>query len=169
MNRVEKKQVVESTRSMFESASSAVVVHYRGMSVADMTSLRTKAREHGVRVKVTKNTLTSIAANDTDYNVIAPLMKGPTAVMFGDDEVSPAKVAKDFSKGNENFKIVGGAFGGNLLDEEGVITLASMPSLDESRAKIVGLLNAPAGKLVGVLQAPAGKLARVFGAYSKAE
>jgi large subunit ribosomal protein L10 len=114
---------------------------------------------------VTKNTLTKLALKDTSYENLADFLTGPTAIGYSEDPVAPAKILTEFAKTNENLKVLGGAFGTQKLDVKGVESLAKMPSLDELRAKIVGILSTPATRVAGVLQAPAGQLARVFGAY----
>ena len=151
----------------FSGAASLVVTHYSGLTVAEATDLRAKMRDAGASFQVTKNRLTRLALKDTDYEGIADLFSGPTAVAYSDDPVAPAKVAVEFAKKNDKLIVVGGAMGTNALDVDGVKSLASMPSLDELRGKIVGLLNAPATKIAGVLQAPGGQVARVISAKSQ--
>ncbi|MCP5362029.1 MAG: 50S ribosomal protein L10 [Hyphomicrobiales bacterium] len=165
MNRQQKKDFVAAMKDSLNEAVSAVVIHYRGLSVAEITELRNKARENGTTVKVTKNSLTKIAANDTKFAGLAEYLSGPTAIAYSQDAVAAAKTVVDFAKDNEKLEILGGALDEKILDASGVKQLASMPSLDESRAKIIGLINAPASKLASVVQAPAGQLARVFSAY----
>jgi len=166
VQRTEKEQLVASMRGTFEEAGVVVVTHYSGLTVDEITDLRTKMRAAGAGLKVTKNRLTRLALEGTKFDGISDLFKGPTAIAYADDPVAAAKVAVDFAKGNEKLIVLGGALPERPLDASGVKALASMPSLDESRAKLVGLLQAPAGKIASVLQAPAGQLARVFGAYS---
>jgi len=146
-----------------------VVTRNLGLTVAKSTELRTKMRDAGASYKVAKNRLAKRAAEGTPYAAIVDLLTGPTALATSDDPVAAAKVAIQFAKDNDKLEIVGGAMGDTLLDAEGVKALASMPSLDELRGKIVGLINAPATKVVQVIQAPAGQLARVFGAYAAKE
>lgn len=167
MQRTEKEQLVASMRGTFEDTGVVVVAHYSGLTVDEITDLRAKMRAVGAGFKVTKNRLTRLALEGTKFDGISDLFKGPTAIAYADDPVSAAKVAVDFAKGNDKLIVLGGALPERSLDAAGVKALASMPSLDESRAKIVGLLQAPAGKIAAVLQAPAGQLARVFGAYSE--
>ena len=166
MQRTEKEQLVASMRGTFEEAGVVVVTHYSGLTVDEITDLRAKMRAAGAGLKVTKNRLTRLALEGTKFDGISDLFKGPTAIAYADDPVAAAKVAVDFAKGNEKLIVLGGSLPERALDASGVKALASMPSLDESRATIVGLLQAPAGKIASVLQAPAGQLARVFGAYS---
>ncbi|MDA0998117.1 MAG: 50S ribosomal protein L10 [Proteobacteria bacterium] len=167
MDRSGKAELVSSLRGTFEGASVVVVAHYTGMTVADMGELRTKMRGVGARFKVTKNRLTRLALKGTPYEQIDDLFTGPTGIAYADDPVAPAKAAVEFAKKNAKFVIIGGAMGSKRLDADGVKQLASLPSLDELRAKLVGLLNAPATRIAGVLQAPAGQVARVLSARAQ--
>lgn len=167
MDRSEKQELVSSLRGTFEGANIVVVTHYTGMTVADMGELRAQMRGAGARFKVTKNRLTRLALKGTPYELIDDLFTGPTAIAYATDPVAPAKVAVDFAKKNEKLVILGGAMGSTRLDAEGVKQLATLPSLDELRAKIVGMLNTPATRIAGVLQAPAGQVARVISAHAK--
>lgn len=144
-----------------------VVTHYSGMTVAEITVLRERMREAGASFKVTKNRLTRLALAGTRYEGLSDLFTGPTAIAFSSDPVAAAKVVANFAKENEKLIILGGAVGKDIYDVDGVKTLASLPSLDESRAKIIGLLMAPAAKIASVLQAPGGQIARVLGAYAQ--
>src|SRR5690606_23444681 len=152
---------------VFKSTGSVVVAHYAGLTVANMNDLRSKMRAAGGTVKVAKNRLAVIALQGTDSEKMQDLFKGQTLIAYSDDPVAAPKVASDFAKGNDKLVILGGAMGATTLDADGVKALASMPSLDELRAKIVGMINTPATRIAGVLQAPAGNLARVFGAYAR--
>jgi large subunit ribosomal protein L10 len=143
-----------------------VVAHYSGLTVAQMQKLRKEMKAAGATVKVAKNRLAKIALDGTDVASIAPLLKGPTLLAYSSDPVAAPKVAVDFAKGHDKFVILGGAMGTTSLNADGVKALATMPSLDELRAKIVGLISAPATKIAQVVNAPAAKLARVFGAYA---
>lgn len=169
MDRAEKEAAVASLNATFGEAGVVVVTRNLGLTVAKSTELRTKMRAEGASYKVTKNRLAKLAAQGTPYASIADLFTGPVALATSGDPVAAAKVAVNFAKDNEKLEIVGGAMGDVVLDAEGVKALASMPSLDELRAKIIGLVNAPATKVVQVIQAPAGQLARVFGAYAAKE
>ncbi len=169
MNRSEKTAYIEKVNAELKKASSAIVVHYQGLTVAEITDLRGKLRAAGASMQVTKNTLTKRALQGTDYENLADLLTGPTAIGYSENPVAPAKVLAAFAKDNEKLKLLGGAFGAQKLDVKGVETLAKMPSLDELRAKIIGILSTPATRVAGVLQAPAGQLARVFGAYGAKE
>nr|WP_246573894.1 50S ribosomal protein L10 [Chelatococcus asaccharovorans] len=152
---------------VFASAGVVVVAHYAGLTVADMQKLRREMKQVGASVKVAKNRLAKIALEGTDVASIGPLLKGPTLLAYSSDPVAAPKVAVDFAKANDKLVILGGAMGVTALNPDGVKALASLPSLDELRAKLVGLVQAPATKIAQVVNAPAGKLARVFGAYAK--
>lgn len=166
MKRSEKTQAVANLKEALNSSNTVVVVHYRGLTVEETSELRKTALKNGANVKVTKNTLARLAANDTKFDKLSDMLKGPTAITYSDDEVAAAKVAVDFSKDNEKLIIIGGVTGGRLLSEDEVKQLASTPSLDESRAKIIGLLNAPATKIARLLKEPGGQIARVISARS---
>ncbi|MGV3458740.1 50S ribosomal protein L10 [Sphingomonas sp.] len=167
MDRSQKTQAVAELNSTFNEVAVVVVTRNLGMTVKQSTDLRNKAREAGASYKVAKNRLAKIAIEGTDYAVLADLLTGPTALSYSTDPVAAAKVVSDFAKMNDKLEIVGGAMGSMLLDAEGVKALASLPSLDELRGKIVGLLQAPAAKLASITQAPAAQLARVFNAYAE--
>ena len=170
MDRAAKKEQVTALNGVFKDANVVVVAHYSGLTVAQMQNLRKQMRQAGAAVKVAKNRLAKIALEGTDVASIAPLLKGPTLIAFSNDPVAAPKVASDFAKAHEKFVILGGAMGKTTLDLNGVKQLASLPSLDELRAKIVGLIQAPATKIAQVVNAPAAKLARVVQAYaSKSE
>ena len=167
MDRAEKQELVSSLHETLKGAEVVVVAHYAGLTVAEMTDLRSQMREAGASVQVAKNRLVKLALQGTDAEPIADLFKGQTVIATSDDPVAAPKVASEFAKKNEKLVILGGAMGTTVLDTEGVKALATMPSLDELRGKIVGVLQAPATKVAQVLQAPGGQLARVFGAYAK--
>lgn len=167
MDRAEKKELVASLQQVFSTTGVVVVCHYSGLTVAQMSTLRRQMRQAGASVKVAKNRLAKIALEGTDVSSIGPLLKGPTLIAYSGDPVAAPKVASDFAKANERLVILGGAMGKTALDPEGVKALATLPSLDELRAKLVGLVQAPATKIAQVVNAPAAKVARVFGAYAK--
>ena len=170
VDRAEKKQAVATLNEAFKATNVVVVAHYSGLSVAQMQTLRKQMKHAGASLKVAKNRLAKIALEGTDVASIAPLLKGPTVIAFSGDPVAAPKVAVDFAKANEQFVILGGSMGKTALDPNGVKALASLPSLDELRAKIVGLVQAPATKIAQVINAPAAKVARVVQAYaSKSE
>lgn len=167
MDRTQKKEWVGSLHGTFEGASLVVVTHYSGLSVAEMTDLRAKMRAAGASFKVTKNRLTRLALAGTEYEGLADLFKGPTAIAFSKDPVAAAKVAVDFSKANDKLKILGGSLGPMALDVNGVKALATLPSLDELRGKLVGMLQTPATRIAMVLKAPAGQVARCLSAKAE--
>ena len=168
VDRIEKREFVAELSTVFAETSMVVVTRNAGMTVADVTDLRRKMRAAGASFKVAKNRLALLALDGTRFDGLAPLLKGPTAISWSADPVAVAKAAVDFAKTNDKFVLVGGALGAQLLDVAGVKALAELPSLDSLRAKLLGLLNAPATKVAGVLQAQAGQLARVFAAYADA-
>ncbi|NVK17831.1 MAG: 50S ribosomal protein L10 [Methylocystaceae bacterium] len=169
MNRTEKEELVAEMRDVFANSSTVVVAHYSGLTVTEMEELRGKMRESGAGFKVTKNRLTKLALADSKFEGLGEMLSGPTAIAYSEDAVAAAKASVEFAKKNDKLVILGGAMDETALDVAGVKALASMPSLDELRGKIVGVLQAPAQKLAAVTQAPAGQLARVFGAYGKSE
>jgi large subunit ribosomal protein L10 len=169
VDRAAKSELVTDLNGVFAKTAVVVVAHYKGLTVADMQKLRSQMKQAGATVKVAKNSLTKIALEGTDVASIGPLMKGPTLIAYSGDPVAAPKVAVDFAKINDKLVILGGAMGKTSLDPNGVRSLATMPSLDELRAKIVGLVNAPATKIAQLATAPAAKLARVFGAYAKTD
>jgi len=169
MDRAQKAELVAELKSTFEGTSVVIITRNLGLTVAQSTALRLKMRDAGASYKVSKNKLARIAVEGTSYTAINDLLVGPTALSTSADPVAPAKVIVDFAKTNDKLEIVGGAMGDTVLDVAGVKALAELPSLDELRAKIVGLLQAPATKVVQIVQAPAGQLARVFGAYAAKE
>ncbi len=169
MDRSQKADAVAQLNGVFNEVGVVVVTRNLGMTVEQSTELRTKMREAGASYKVAKNRLAKLALKDTDYTGLEEFLSGPTALAWSFDPVAAAKAAVDFAKSNDKLEIVGGSMGTQVLDEAGVKALASMPSLDELRGKIVGLVNAPATKVAQVVNAPANKLARVFGAYGASE
>ena len=166
MDRSQKEELVAELHKTFVDAEMVVVTHYSGLTVSEMEELRIQMLEAGAGFKVTKNRLTRLALKDTKFEGMTDMFKGPTGIAFSADPVSAAKVAVKFAKGNEKLIVVGGALGEEQLSVDAVKALAILPSLDELRGKIVGLLQAPATKIAGVTQAPAGQLARVMGAYA---
>ena len=166
MDRAQKAESIETLKGVFEGAGAVVVTHYLGLTVAEMTDLRGRLRKEGATLKVVKNTLVQKALDGSVGEAGDALFVGPVAIAYAPDPVSAAKVATQYAKDNEKFTVVGGLMGQTVLDQNGIKALATLPSLDELRARIVGLIQAPATKVAGVLQAPAGQLARVFGAYA---
>jgi large subunit ribosomal protein L10 len=169
VEKAKKAEVVEELNGVFTKAGSVVVAHYSGMTVAQMSDLRTRMRAAGASFRVSKNRLAVLALKGTPVEGIAHLFKGPTGIAVSDDPIAASKVAVAYAKDNNKLVILGGSVGVTHLDVNGVKALASLPSLNELRGKIVGLLVAPATKIAGIVQAPAGQLARVIGAYSKKE
>lgn len=167
MNRMEKEEVVIGLNRTLNKAAAVIVTHYRGLNVTEMNELRGKMREAGAEFRVTKNRLVRLALDGTPYVSLAEMFEGPVAIAYSDDVVAPAKTCVNFAKRNDKLVVLGGAMGETVLDADAVKDLASLPSLDELRGKIIGLLNAPATKVAGVLQAPAGQLARVIDAHVK--
>jgi len=166
VDRAEKKQAVAALHEVFTKARVVVVAHYSGLSVAQLQNLRKQARDAGASVQVAKNRLAKIALDGASVASIGSLLQGPTLMAYSADPVAAAKVAVAFAKDHDKFIILGGAMGATALNIDGVKSLATLPSLDELRAKIVGLVQAPATKLARLSTAPAAKLARVFGAYA---
>ena len=166
MDRAQKQEAVETLKGVFADAGAVVVTHYKGLTVAEMTDLRGRLRNEGAKLQVVKNTLVQKALDGSIGEKGDALFTGPVAIAFAPDPVSAAKVATQYAKDNEKFTVVGGFMGLQVLDKASVTALASLPSLDQLRAKLIGLLQAPATKIAGILQAPAGQLARVVGAYA---
>ncbi|NKB16252.1 MAG: 50S ribosomal protein L10 [Sphingomonadales bacterium] len=166
MDRNEKAEVVAELRNTLSNAGAVVITRNRGLTVAQSTALRIKMRDAGASFKVTKNRLAKIALEGTPYAGIGDMLTGPTGLATSDDAVTAAKIAVEFAKTNDKLEIIGGSMGAVVLDEAGIRALASMPSLDELRAKLIGLVNAPATKIAQVVTAPAAKVARVFAAYA---
>ena len=162
MNRTEKAELIETLQSAFNESSTVVVAHQVGMTVAESGDLRRKMREAGAGFKVTKNRIAKLALKGTRFEDLDSMFTGPTAVGMSQDPVAAAKVIVDYAKGNKKITIIGGSMDGKILDQAGIEALAKMPSLDELRGKLVGLVQAPAAKMARVTQAPAGKLARVI-------
>ncbi len=166
MDRSQKAESVASLNAVFNEVGVVVITRNLGMSVAQSTALRGKIRDAGASYKVAKNRLAKLAIKDTNYAGLDDLFTGPTAIAASVDPIAAAKAVVDFAKTNDKLEIVGGAMGSLVLNAEGVKALASMPSLDELRGRLVGLVQAPATKLAQLATAPAAKLARVFGAYA---
>jgi large subunit ribosomal protein L10 len=169
MDRGQKAAAVAELKQTFSEVGVVVVTRNLGLTVAQSTQLRTKMRDAGASYKVSKNKLAKIALDGTDYLSLGDMLTGPVGLASSIDPVAAAKVVVEFAKTNDKLEIVGGAMGATALNVEGVKALATLPSLDELRAKIVGLIQAPAQKLASITQAPAGQLARVFGAYGAKE
>ena len=166
VDRAEKKELVGVLNAVLKTANVVVIAHYSGLTVAQMHTLRKQMKLAGATVKVAKNRLAKIALEGTDVASIASLLKGPTVIAYSGDPIAAPKVAVDFAKANEKFVILGGAMGKTALNPEGVKALAALPSLDQLRATIIGLIQSPATKVAQLLNAPAAKVARVVQAYA---
>jgi len=169
VDRSQKQEQITALHQTLMGAELVVITSQAGMTVAEVTSLRRKMRDAGAGFKVAKNRLARRALEGTKFTGLSPLLKGPTAIAYSKDPVAAAKVVNAFAEDNSKLTIVGGAMGEQILDPTGVQALAKLPSLDELRARLVGMLQTPATRVATVLQAPAGQLARVFGAYAKKE
>jgi large subunit ribosomal protein L10 len=167
MNRTEKQEAIQAYNGLFNDSGSVVVCHYKGLTMPDLNAFRSKLREEGGHFTVTKNTLAKLATKGTDYEGLAELFSGPTGIVYSQDPVAAAKVAYNFAKDHENLVILGGGLGAKVLDKAGVEALAKLPSLDEVRGKLVGLLQAPATQIARVLQAPAQAMVGVTQAYGQ--
>ena len=167
MDRAQKAESIETLKGVFADSGAVVVTHYLGLTVAEMTDLRGRLRKEGATLKVVKNRLAQKALDGAGGEGGYDLFKGPVAIAYGADPVSAAKVVVQYAKDNEKFSLIGGLLDQTtVLDEKAVRALATLPSLDQIRAKLVGLLQAPATKVAGVLQAPAAQLARVLAAHA---
>ena len=167
MERAEKREFVTNLNTVFENTGSVVVAHYTGLTVAQMSDLRSKMRVAGGTVKVAKNRLARIALQGTKSEGMSDLFKGQTLIAYSDDPVTAPKIAVEFAKTNDKLVILGGAMGATTLNADGIKALATMPSLDELRAKLVGMISTPATRIAQVLSAPGAQVARVLNAYSQ--
>ena len=167
MDRAQKREFVTEMHETFKGSGSVVVARYAGLTVAQMNDLRSKMRAQGATVKVAKNRLAKIALQGTDAEPIADLFLGQTLVCYATDPIAAPKVANDYAKANDKLVILGGSMGSTALDAEGVKALAQLPSLDELRGRLVGMIQTPATRIAAVVAAPAAQLARVFAAYAK--
>ena len=159
MNKEQKKQYISDMTNQFEKSEAIIVTHYQGLTMNQLDDLRAKMREHGIKFKITNNRITKLALEKTKCKDLSDLFTGPTAVALSEDAITSAKILTKFSKENENLKILGGIMGSDILDVAGVKSVATLPSLDEARAKIVGILRSPAQKISSILLAPASKIA----------
>ena len=167
MDRTEKREFVTGLNQALVATSMIVVTRNAGLTVAEVTDLRRKMGAAGATYKVAKNRLTTRALDGTPFDGIRAMLKGPIALAWATDPVAVAKTAVEFAKTNEKFVLVGGALGSQMLNADGIKALAELPSLDELRARLVGMIATPATRIAGILQAPAGQLARVFGAFAQ--
>ena len=159
MNKEQKKLYIENMSSKFDTTEAVIVTHYQGLTVQQLDDLRKKMREHGIKFKITNNRITKLAMEKTKCKELSNLFKGPTAIALSEDAITSAKILTQFSKENENLKILGGIMGTDILDVAGVKNVATLPTLEEARAKIVGILRSPAQKIASILLAPASKIA----------
>ena len=159
MNKNKKKTYIEEMKDFFKKTGSVLVTHYQGLTVKQLDELRSEMRKHGVLFKITKNRITKLALKKTKCKDISDLFSGPTAVAFSKDAISSAKILARFSKNNENLKIIGGIMGNEILKIEDIQRIATFPSLEESRAKIIGILTSSAQKIISILLAPGSKIA----------
>jgi len=159
MNKEQKKNYIKEMTDFFQKNESVLVTHYKGLNVKQLDDLRKQMRKHGIKFKITKNRITKLALQKTKCKVIEKMFTGPTAVAFSEDAISTAKILTKFSKENTNLKILGGIMGEDILDLAGVQKIAMLPSLEEARAKIAGILSSPAQKITSILLAPASKIA----------
>ena len=167
MKRSEKEEFVQKLKDEIDTSSSVIVAHYSGLTVDESEELRSEMRNNGAKFKVTKNRLTKLALEQTQFKDIADLFSGPTAIAYSEDPIAAAKVAVSFEKKLEKFKIIGGGYDGEKIDLEKINFLATLPSMDELRGKIVGLISAPAQKIASIMKEPAGQIARLMNAQSK--
>jgi large subunit ribosomal protein L10 len=159
MNKEQKKNYITEMTANFENSEAVLVTHYQGLTVKQLDELRKQMREQGIQFKITKNRITKLALEKTKCKDLANLFTGPTAVALSKDAISTAKILTKFSKENKNLKILGGIMGKEILDVTEVANIATLPTLDEARAKIIGILSSPAQKIVSILLAPASKIA----------
>jgi large subunit ribosomal protein L10 len=167
VDKAEKQNTVASLNKAFAGANTVVITHYSGLTVEEITSLRKRMSELGANFRVAKNSLAKLAVKDTQFDQLAEQFVGPMAIAYSDDPVAAAKGVVEFAKINEKLVIIGGAIGADLMDLEKIKSLATLPSLDELRAKIVGMISTPATRIAGIVQAPAGQIARVLNAHSQ--
>ncbi len=159
MDKVKKQEYIEKMSSQFDKSDAIIVTHYQGLTMQQLDDLRNRMREHGIQFKITKNRITKLALQKTRCKDLSNLFTGPTAVALSEDAITSAKILTKFSKENSNLKILGGIMGTDILDVAGVQNVATLPTLDEARAKIVGILRSPAQKIASILLAPASKIA----------
>ena len=167
MNKEKKQKYIKEMTTEFDKSEAVIVTHYQGLTVNQLDDLRAKMREHGIIFKVTKNRITKLALEKTKCKDLSNLFSGPTAVALSEDAITSAKILTNFSKENSNLKILGGIMGNDILDVAGVKNVATLPTLDEARAKIVGILSTPAQKIISILLAPGSKIAILAHAKSK--
>ena len=169
LTREQKKSYISEMTTKFENSKAVMVTHYQGLTMVQLDELRSKMREHGIVFKITKNRITKLALENTKCKDLSDLFTGPTAVAFGDDAIMSARILSKFAKDNENLKLIGGIMDNEVLDQAGVQNVASLPTLDEARANIVGILNATASKLVSILLAYSEKMSSLTAENSETQ
>jgi len=167
MNKEQKKNYISTITSQFENSKAVLVTHYQGLTMSQLDELRSQMREHGIQFKITKNRITKLALEKTKCKDLSKLFTGPTAVAFGDDAIISARILSKFSKENDNLKLLGGIMGKDILDQAGVQNVANLPTLDEARAKIIGILATPPSKLVSILLARSEKMSTLSAEISE--
>ena len=161
MNKEQKKNYIAEITSQFENSEAVLVTHYQGLNMTQLDDLRSQMREHGIKFKITKNRITKLALEKTKCKELSSLFTGATAVAFSDDVIMSARILSKFAKTNENLKLLGGVMGSDVLDKAGVQNVANLPTLDEARANIVGILAASASKFVSILLARSEKMSNL--------
>ena len=169
MNKEQKKDYITEITTQFENSKAIMVTHYQGLTMTQLDDLRSKMREHGIVFKITKNRITKLALEKTKCKDLTDLFTGPTAVAFGEDAIMSARILSKFAKDNENLKLIGGIMDNEVLDQAGVQNVASLPTLDEARANIVSILNAPASKLISILLAHSEKMSSLTAENSETQ
>ena len=169
MTKDQKKNYIAEMSTQFENSKAVMVTHYQGLTMVQLDELRAKMREHGIIFKITKNRITKLALEKTKCKELSNLFTGPTAVAFGEDAIMSARILSNFAKDNESLKLIGGIMDNEVLDEAGVKNVASLPTLDEARANIVGILNAPASKLVSIFLAYSEKMSNLTAENSETQ
>ena len=161
MNKEQKKNYIREMETQFQKNDAVLVTHYQGLTMSQLDELRAQMREHGIKFKITKNRITKLAIEKTKCKDLANLFTGATAVAFSNDAIISARILSKFAKNNENLKLLGGVMGSDVLDQAGLQNVANLPTLDEARAKIVGILATPASKLVSILLARSEKMSNL--------
>ena len=169
MSKEQKKQYISDMSTQLEKSEAVIVTHYQGLTVSQLDELRKRMREHGIIFKITKNRITKLALEKTKCKDLSNLFTGPTAVAFGEDAIMSARILSKFAKDNENLKLIGGIMDNEVLDQAGVQNVASLPTLDEARANIVGILNASASKLISILLAHSEKMSSLSAENSETQ
>ena len=169
MNKEQKKNYIAEMSTQFENSKAVMVTHYQGLTMNQLDELRAQMREHGIIFKITKNRITKLALEKTKCKELSDLFTGPTAVAFGEDAIMSARILSKFAKDNQNLKLIGGIMDNEVLDQAGVQNVASLPTLDEARANIVGILNAPASKIVSILLAHSEKMSSLSAENSETQ